>query len=167
MGHWIQQARVFFQATQRSIEKLHTRKQLVRISDSSSGCWETVRQNESNPITIDSEDESKIYKAERQALKKRKSSRSKRSTRTSTSSTSPFPHVWDQTTPQPGNSQPFNRWRLFRGRNNAYSNSNVGNYGAVPGPCFACGEFHHFRWDCLYLRASADQGEQSRVTVNK
>ena len=121
----------FSEQLNEAVENLHKRKGLVRIAESSSGGWETVRQYESNPATTESENESKIYKVEKQDLKKKKSSRSKRSTRTSTSSTSAFPHVWDQTTTQLGNSQPFNRGRLFRGRNNPYSSSNVGNYGAA------------------------------------
>ena len=55
-------------------EKLRNRNKLIRIADSSAGEWDTVRLYEVNPIASDSEEESKIYKAENRALKHKRSS---------------------------------------------------------------------------------------------
>lgn len=46
------------------------RNKMIRIADSSDGGWETVRQYETNPVVSDSEDESKIFKAENRTLKR-------------------------------------------------------------------------------------------------
>ena len=74
-------------------EKLRKRNKLIRIADSSAGDWDSVRLYEANPIASDSDDESKIYKAENRALKrKRSSSLGKTSTVCSQASgPSPFP----------------------------------------------------------------------------
>jgi hypothetical protein len=52
-------------------QKIKERNKHIRIADSSSGGWETV----ANPVASDSDDESKIYRAENRALKKRKTER--------------------------------------------------------------------------------------------
>ncbi|XP_052804490.1 uncharacterized protein LOC128234346 [Mya arenaria] len=54
------------------IDKLKHRQKLTRIADSSEGGWDTVNCYESNPLASDSDDETKLRKAETQALKKRK-----------------------------------------------------------------------------------------------
>jgi len=68
---------------------LHRRKKLIRIANTSSGGWETVRQYESNQVASDSDDENKIYKAESCAIskKKRSSIRGKRDYASSASAT--------------------------------------------------------------------------------
>ena len=57
-------------------ETLKKRNKHVRIADTSEAGWETVRQYELNPVTSDSEDESRINRAESRALKRKKSQKS-------------------------------------------------------------------------------------------
>ena len=52
--------------------KLKKRNNLIGIVDSSDAGWDTVKFYESNPVASDSDDESKINKAENRALRKRK-----------------------------------------------------------------------------------------------
>ena len=55
-----------------SCDKLKTRNKHIRIADSSEGGWETVRQYISNPLASDSEDETRLSRAESRAVKKKK-----------------------------------------------------------------------------------------------
>jgi len=151
---------------------LHRRNKLIRIADTSSGGWETVRQYESNPVASDSDDENKIYKAESRAIskKKRSSIRGKRDYASSASATvssynaSVGLRSWGAQAPQPS----LGRGRFFRPQFSLYYDSRTGSsYGgptAAPGPCFACGEFSHFRRNCPHVRAAgvaAITGDQS------
>ena len=54
------------------LKKLKQRNKLIRLADTSEGGWETVKQYETNPVASDSDDESRINKAENRALRKRK-----------------------------------------------------------------------------------------------
>jgi hypothetical protein len=51
------------------VEKVKRRNKLIKIADTREGGWEAVRQYESNPVVSDSDDESKINKADNKALR--------------------------------------------------------------------------------------------------
>ncbi|CAC5398635.1 unnamed protein product [Mytilus coruscus] len=86
------------------IDKIKRRNKLVKIADSSEGGWETVRQYESNPVASNSDDESKINKAESRAIRKRnakgKKSTSKKANYSAPSTPSQFVDTF-QTKNQP------------------------------------------------------------------
>ena len=51
------------------VEKVKGRKKLIRIADTSTGGWTTVRKYESNVIDSDSEDEPNIRQADARAVR--------------------------------------------------------------------------------------------------
>ncbi|KAL4238606.1 hypothetical protein ACF0H5_003313 [Mactra antiquata] len=56
-------------------EKLRIRNKRLRIADRSEAGWDTVRQYEPYPLASDSDDESRINRAESRALKNRQTSK--------------------------------------------------------------------------------------------
>lgn len=50
-------------------DKVKRRNKLIKIADTSEGGWDTVRNYEENPVASNSEDESRINRAENRALK--------------------------------------------------------------------------------------------------
>ena len=131
-------------------EKLKSRNKLIRIADSSEGGWETVRQYEASPLADDSEDESRLKRAESRAIRKKNQKRP--ITNRKTARYSPYPSnaptgastTWKDS---PGNSlPPFQRqdhsFRVYRG---------LPTKGPFSGACFACGSFSHFRKNCPHI----------------
>ncbi|XP_053381190.1 uncharacterized protein LOC123554984 [Mercenaria mercenaria] len=153
--------------------KLHKRKKLIRIADTSEGGWETVRQYQANPVASDSDDESKISKAENRALRKRKRFQSKKSPNDATGKRTLFPRP--TSTVGSIGSVPFPQWGMqpstsgtFPGVNGSLGTSNFRPYTRKTfGSCFACGDFTHYRKDCPYMSGSFNKQSQSAIDVTQ
>ena len=68
-------------------DKIAKRNKLIKIADTSEGSWETLRQYQTNPIASDTDDETRINKAENMAIRKCKF-KGKKTNKTYTTSTS-------------------------------------------------------------------------------
>ena len=139
--------------------KIKERNKHIRIADSSSGGWETVNQYVANPIASDSEDESKIYRAENRAIKKRKMSSkagndSKENTKNKPYSTAPNPF----STTVPGVPFPV--------RSVPQPLLQKQQFGTAPfrfGGCYVCGDFTHLQRECpLIVRSRSGGGGQDK-----
>ncbi|CAG2192760.1 unnamed protein product [Mytilus edulis] len=118
----------------KNTERLKQRNKVIKIADTSDGRWDTDRQYEANPIASDSEDESKIIRAENRATRKKKAKGK--------------PAGKQQQIPSTANPS-FNPQQPFRGDQPSW-------YGGFPyaqdqyagksqrGPCFNCGSYKHW-----------------------
>ena len=141
--------------------KVKDRNKHIRIADSSSGGWETVNQYVSNPIASDSDDESKIHRAENRAIKKRKlSSKTGKDNReygknkasfTAPNPFSDFPSI--PSTSYPGRPMPQQQFLQKQ------------QLGTTPfrfGGCYVCGDFTHFQRECPLVARGRNSGQQDK-----
>ena len=136
-------------------DKIAKRNKLTKIAATSEGGWETVRQYQTNPIASDTDDETRINKAENMAIRKRKFKGKKinKTYTTSTSSANAFQFQPDF----PANLQPpfrdpqswFTGFPLYNNQFKQFStggNQRKGNQGG----CFSCGSMQHWRNRCPF-----------------
>ena len=120
------------------IDRLKQRNKLIKIADTSDGGWDTARQYEANPIASDSDDESKIIRAENRAIRKKKSKNK-----------APVKQQQNNSMIPPSFVQP-----PFRGGQPSWYPSVPffqGNYaGKSRGPCYNCGSYKHWRVNCPF-----------------
>ncbi|XP_052814271.1 uncharacterized protein LOC128241392 [Mya arenaria] len=146
-------------------DKLHVRNKHIRIADTSEGGWETVRQYQSNPLASDSDDESRILKADSRAVRKRKQQKPKTKAKSpavalgytdSMALARRFAGTSSTSQAQSGGGHSFRGYQGFP--------SNRGQLG----PCFGCGEYNHVRRTCPYTRfGGAQQGQQQTEQPGK
>ncbi|XP_052784408.1 uncharacterized protein LOC128220171 [Mya arenaria] len=146
-------------------DKLHVRNKHIRIADTSEGGWETVRQYQSNPLASDSDDESRILKADSRAVRKRKQQKPKTKAKSpavalgytdSMALARGFAGTSSTSQSQSGGGHSFRGYQGFP--------SNRGQLG----PCFGCGEYNHVRRTCPYTRfGGAQQGQQQTEQPGK
>jgi len=120
---------------------------------------------ETNPVASDSDVKSRIQKAEKRALKRKRFSLCGRAAATSTASSSGgisgsmlSMSRGSVASFRPAVQQGVGRGRFFRGPTR-YSNygfqPGAGLLQGAPGPCFKCDDFSHFRKDCSRVARSA------------
>ena len=135
------------------IEKIKQRNKHIKIADGSDGGWETVRQYQSNPVASDSDDETKINKAENRALRKRNSKGKKAAVKPNNggqNASSQYVATF------PAKNQPFREpqaWyngpALYHGQPMP-STSRYQRRSQQQGACYGCGSFQHWRSQCPF-----------------
>ncbi|KAL5004082.1 hypothetical protein ScPMuIL_017538 [Solemya velum] len=133
-----------------AIEKVNKRNKCIKIADSSEGGWETLRQYETNPIASDTDNESKIMRAESRALTKRKNKAKKQSnqrihpaasTPLSVASVSMFPQLFRDPNSNPASFSGYPLYQLGPGPQRK----------GQQGGCYSCGSFEHWRNECPFI----------------
>jgi hypothetical protein len=136
-------------------DKIAKRNKLIKIAGTSEGGWEVVRQYQTNPIASDTDDETRINKAENMAICKRKF-KGKKTNKTYTTSTS-CANAFQFQPDLPANLQPpfrepqswFTGFPLYNNQFKQFStggNQRKGNQGGF----FSCGSMQHWRNRCPF-----------------
>ncbi|KAJ8316848.1 hypothetical protein KUTeg_004752 [Tegillarca granosa] len=151
-------------------EKLKERNKHLRIADSSPGGWDTVNNYISNPIASDSEDDSKINRAENKAIKKRKLSKPNKGKDRGNFSTTASNAVFNSISSDVSGSNSY--WRgntaTMPRINPAFQFQQQANARSFRvGGCFNCGDFTHFRRECPYLPIKTATSTASAATQGK
>ena len=138
------------------VEKVKRRNKLIKIADKSEERRETVRQYESSPVASDSDDESKINKAENRALRKRKFKGKKIPAKSIQSNPPQF-----AASRFPVKNQPFREHKTWYTGCPVYQSqpgtSGYQRRGQQGGGCFSCGSFQHWRNQCPVNSKSIQQ----------
>jgi hypothetical protein len=138
------------------VEKVKRRNKLIKIADTSEEGRETVRQYESRPVASDSDDESKINKAENRALRRRKFKGKKIPAKSIQSNPPQF-----AASSFPGKNKPFREPQTWYTGFPVYQNqpctSRYQRRGQQGGGCFSCGSFQHWRNQCPFNSKSIQQ----------
>ena len=132
-----------------TMDRIKHRNKLIKIADTSEGGWDTARQYEANPIASDSEDESKILRAENRAIRKKKNKTKKTPARIPQGNI-PIPVAYTQppafvsSVPPPfrgGQPSWIQNFPVIQG-----NNAGKGQRGQ----CYGCGSYQHYRANCPY-----------------
>jgi len=139
-----------------TVDKIKHRNKLIKIADTSEGGWDTAKQYDANPIASDTDDESRIIRADNRAVRKKKAKskiadKGSKFRQNNSSLLGATPGV----VPMPfrGAQQPFGY---------GYPSQQGVNAGRPQrGQCFSCGSFTHYRSNCPYVNSSkpAAQGK--------
>ena len=140
---------------------LAERQKLILLADKSDFGWKTVDEYVKHELAVDEEDGKKIRRAEERAEKAVKSTVARKSARRAISSRSSVPRSGPFGSPRfTGPSQavdfasPRNQW--FPVSRRSFETP------ARPGNCFACGEFGHWRSECVQGARGSKGNQDSR-----
>ena len=133
-----------------TIDKIKHRNKLIKIADTSEGGWDTAKQYDANPIASDSDDESKIIRADNRAVR-RKKAKSKQGDKGSKFRSNSNPSLLGAVPnfiPPPfrGPQQPWFYGYPFQ---QGYTAGKTQR-----GQCYSCGSYTHYRSNCPYVNSS-------------
>jgi hypothetical protein len=139
-------------------EKIRKRNKLIKIADTSAEGWNTCKNYQNNPVASDSDDDSKILRAENRASRKRREKEKKKD-----QPKSKIPRA--NSVPNHYIGSPFlpaSNFRLPLQNNAMYGQQGffpvpweqTNRFTYPPGSCFTCGSTKHYRHQCPINRSS-------------